>query len=135
MTGVIWIVQVVHYPLFAGVGQDGFAEYATDHARLISWVVVPAMFAELGTAIGLAFRPEGFHFFAYAGLLLVVAIWGSTFLIQVPLHERLASGFEESTHRWLVSSNWIRTALWSVRSILVMGWISQCIGRSSALHF
>jgi hypothetical protein len=36
MTGVIWIVQTVHYPLFALLGRDGFGEYAREHQRRIT---------------------------------------------------------------------------------------------------
>ena len=43
MTGVIWVVQVVHYPLFARVGVDGFREYEQSHQRRISLVVGIAM--------------------------------------------------------------------------------------------
>ena len=29
--GLIWIVQVVHYPLFGRVGREGFAAYESAH--------------------------------------------------------------------------------------------------------
>ena len=34
MTGVIWFVQIVHYPLFANVSRSAFAEYERRHANL-----------------------------------------------------------------------------------------------------
>jgi hypothetical protein len=40
MTGVIWFVQVVHYPLMARVGAAGFPDYEAAHARLTGYVVV-----------------------------------------------------------------------------------------------
>ena len=36
MTGVIWIVQTVHYPLFARVGRDEFREYARTRSFLLT---------------------------------------------------------------------------------------------------
>ena len=42
LVGLIWIIQVVHYPLFARVGEDGFVAYEAAHTRLISLVVGPA---------------------------------------------------------------------------------------------
>jgi hypothetical protein len=27
MVGLIWVIQIVHYPLFTSVGSDSFAEY------------------------------------------------------------------------------------------------------------
>ena len=123
MAGVIWIVQLVHYPLFAGVGADGFPRYATDHARLISYVVIPAMLVELTTAVVLAFKPDQLGPSAYMGLALVLAVWASTFVLQVPLHAKLSAGFEVEAHRALVATNWIRTILWSLRSGLVLVWL------------
>lgn len=60
MTGVIWLIQVVHYPLFAGVGLDGFSAYVRSHQTLISLVVMPPMLLEIGCAMRfLWLRPAG----------------------------------------------------------------------------
>ena len=50
MVGLIWFVQIVHYPLLAQVGRDGFRRYEMDHQRLTTWVVAPLMLTELTTA-------------------------------------------------------------------------------------
>jgi hypothetical protein len=123
MTGVIWVVQIVHYPLFAGVGQEVFPMYAADHNTLITLVVMPAMLMELGSAALLVLlRPAGFPLWAgVAGLVLVVLIWGATFFVSVPQHSVLLSGFDATAHRTLVSTNWLRTTLWSGRSLLMLG--------------
>ena len=88
MVGLIWLIQIVHYPLFVKVGEQQFKEYSEDHQRLITYVVLPLMFVELGTAVLLWFsRPDGVSdAWVIAGLALVLLIWGSTFLIQVPQH-------------------------------------------------
>ena len=57
MAGLIWFVQVVHYPLFAGVGRDGFAAYEARHTRRTSWVVGPFMAVEGVAAIALFVWP------------------------------------------------------------------------------
>ena len=41
MTGVIWFVQCVHYPLFASVGEEGFRNYEERNSALTTWVVAP----------------------------------------------------------------------------------------------
>ena len=38
----------------------------------------------------------------------------------MPLHGRLAQGFDAVAHRRLVSTNWVRTAGWSVRGLLAL---------------
>lgn len=53
MVGVIWVVQVVHYPLFSRVGAAGFMDYAQQHQRLMTWIVGPALLLEAGAAVGL----------------------------------------------------------------------------------
>ncbi len=97
MAGLIWIVQVVHYPLFGRVGRDGFAAYESAHARLITPIVGPAMLVELVSSIALlAARPRGRPAWAaWAGVALVGIAWASTAFVQVPLHGTLARGFDE----------------------------------------
>ena len=120
MCGLIWIVQVVHYPLFAKVGVKGFAAYEASHTRLITFIVFPAMVAELITAFVLvANRPDLIPAWqVWSGLGLVGVIWASTGLLQVPMHAVLSGGFDAEAHARLVSTNWIRTIAWSLRSVL-----------------
>ena len=120
MTGLIWFVQVVHYPLFERVGSESFADYERVHQQRTTWVVAPLMLAEAATALLLLFLSPGcFPLPAAAtGLTLLVAIWTSTFFWQVPAHIKLGNAFDLPTHRWLVRSNWIRTAAWTTRSLL-----------------
>jgi hypothetical protein len=122
MTGLIWFVQVVHYPLFGRVGQQGFPAYEAEHAKRTGWVVGPIMCLEALTAVLLAVAPPdgvGRHV-PVAGLLLLAVIWLSTFFLQVPQHRILARGYDAHAHRKLVLTNWIRTAAWTMRSVLVL---------------
>ena len=41
LCGLIWTIQIVHYPLFSAVGNDAFSAYHIEHSRSISLVVVP----------------------------------------------------------------------------------------------
>jgi hypothetical protein len=50
---------------------------------------------------------------------LLAAVWITTALVQVPLHRRLSAGYDEPTGRRLVRTNWVRTALWSLRGLVV----------------
>ena len=131
MTGLIWFVQVVHYPLFARVGADGFTAYSEAHQRLTTLVVGPAMLIEAVTAAILVFmRPAGVSpALLWSGLALLGAIWLSTAFLQVPLHGRLASGFSAEACDALVSTNWIRTVAWSLRGCLVAWMIVQVLAR------
>ncbi len=122
MVGLIWMVQVVHYNLFDRVGREQFERYEADHGRLITPIVAVPMLVELVTACLLltAMAPASFpRWAAWAGVAMVVGIWLSTALLQVPLHHRLSSGFDQNAYQRLVTSNWIRTALWTARGVLL----------------
>jgi hypothetical protein len=122
MAGIIWFVQLVHYPLFASVGPSQFPHYETEHAGRTMWIVAPAMLIEAATSVLLLWvRPEAIAIeIAAAGFLLTGLIWGSTFAMQVPLHAQLSSGFHPALHKSLVATNWIRTSAWTGRAWLAL---------------
>jgi hypothetical protein len=115
MTGVIWFVQIVHYPLFGRVGAAEFPAYEREHARRTGRVVGPAMFVELLLALALAARGG---VLAWTGLALLGVIWASTAFVQVPLHRRLERGTDTAAQQRLVRTNWIRTAAWTGRAVI-----------------
>ena len=125
LVGLIWTIQLVHYPLFARVGADGFTVYEREHARRITWIVAPAMALEAVTAVLLLLAPVPVSGMAEGRLVLLGAVgllavvWVSTALIQVPCHGRLSRGFDPDAHRRLVQSNWVRTVAWTARGALV----------------
>jgi len=121
MCGLIWFVQVVHYPLFARIEGDESKGFADDHQARTARIVIPFMLAEGATAAVIAWAPPPGvpRWLAVAGLMLVIAIWLSTALVQIPLHGRLArEGHTADTVAALVRSNWPRTLLWSLRAAL-----------------
>lgn len=122
MTGLIWFVQVVHYPLFVWVGGGSFADYESEHTRRTTYVVGPVMLLELGSALCLlGFQPPQSPAWApWGGVALLAIVWLTTFFVSVPCHGRLAQGFDAETAKWLVRSNWLRTAAWSLRAVLAM---------------
>lgn len=125
MIGVIWFVQVVHYPLFAKTGSADFRSYEQRHTSLTTWVVAPPMLVEGITALLLfCFRPTGVTNWQLSiGLSLLGIIWLSTTLVQVPCHNLLSQGFDPVVHQRLVRTNWMRTVAWSARGLLVL-WIA-----------
>jgi len=122
MMGLIWFVQVVHYPLMASVGRGEFVAYEREHTRRTTWVVAPPMLIELATGILLLWiRPTGVSMIeALGGVGLLSVVWISTQLIQIPCHDRLSRQFDPLIHRRLVSTNWLRTVAWSLRGLLAL---------------
>jgi hypothetical protein len=126
MVGLIWFVQLVHYPLMAEVHQENFSRYEKLHTQWTTWAVGPPMLIEAFTAVMLLYwTPAKVDLkLALVAMFLVLAIWLLTAICSVPMHARLEQGFDSGAHRWLVNSNWFRTFLWTARGGLValMAW-------------
>lgn len=118
LTGLVWFVQVVHYPLFARVEPSSFATYEREHTRRTTWIVAPLMIVEAVVASALLLLDP--HPATALGALFLVGIWASTFSVQVPCHRVLERGWSASAHTRLVRSNWLRTALWTARSSIAV---------------
>ena len=54
LTGLIWTIQWVHYPLIEMVSPDQFTKYEAAHTIAITAIVGPVMVAELVTAVAWA---------------------------------------------------------------------------------
>ena len=126
MTGLIWIVQLVHYPSFHFVGTDNFEAFQQHHVKSIDKIVIPVMVAEITSSFGLAWI-DGWFSLNAAGLFIVIMIWAATGLFSVPAHSRLEQSKDENAIKKLVSSNWIRTVLWTLKSALSFYLLMQMI--------
>ena len=122
MVGLIWIIQIVHYPLFRNVGPEEFKTFHLSHKILISPLVGSVMIFELVTSLILLFQtPKGVpNWTVVISIILLTGIWSSTLILQVPYHEKLGSGFDNEIHNLLVKTNWIRTVCWSLRGVFVL---------------
>jgi hypothetical protein len=125
MVGVIWFVQVVHYPLLSVVPVQSAASVAVEHQRRTGWVVGAPMALEGVTTLALLVMvPEGVAWFVpwLAGIPLAVAL-GATIFLSVPRHERMAREPDVQVGKELVSTNWVRTIAWTVRGLIVGGMV------------
>jgi hypothetical protein len=121
MVGLIWMVQVVHYPLFRAIPADAFRSYEVAHTAAIGRLLIVPAGIEVVSAAALVWnRPDGvpLGMVMLSGALLA-AIWVATALVQAPLHRRLLDGYDRATVDRLVRSNWFRTGAWTLRGVLV----------------
>ncbi|MCB9844824.1 MAG: hypothetical protein H6811_02395 [Phycisphaeraceae bacterium] len=126
MVGVIWFVQVVHYPLLARVGTGVFAGYHAAHVRRTSMVVMLPMLVEVVASVMLVVRAGEAgppRWMGLAGLVLLAIVWVSTFAVQVPLHDRLGRSGSARAIRALVATNWVRTTGWTARGALAVAMV------------
>lgn len=115
---LIWIIQLVHYPSFHYIDPAKFIDFHGHHSRSITVIVMPLMLAELAISFLIAYR-SGFAPVDTIALVMVIGIWLSTFLIQIPLHNQLSLGNDIGVVTKLVNTNWIRTFLWTVKAVLL----------------
>ena len=134
MVGLIWFVQIVHYPLMGQIGEENYTEYQERHQRLTTWVVGPPMLTEAFTSVLMvAVPPVTSTALTLLAVALLFLIWVSTGLLQVPYHAQLAKGFDLKAHRGLVMTNWIRTIAWTLRGALVCWFLIEFV-RLTALR-
>ena len=122
MFGVIWIVQLVHYPLMRFVSAEQIARFETAHRVRISWVVGPLMLIEGVCVLAFLFAaPAGLPgWLPWAGATAESVAIGTTVLVSAPLHEKLNAQFDSATLDRLIATNWIRTIAWTVRAGLAI---------------
>lgn len=122
MFGVIWIVQLVHYPLMRYVPEERFARFETAHRQRISLVVGPLMLVEGLCVLAFLFAPPAglAWWLPWAGAGAEAVAISTTVSVSAPLHERLNARFDPALLDRLVATNWIRTAAWTVRAGLAI---------------
>ncbi len=125
MTGLIWTIQLVHYPSFYLIDVKHNKKFHVFHQSMMGILAGPVMLIELAacllnltlaTSIQLhATGPEVFHFVPF---ILCATCLLSTFFLQVPIHKKLVDdlSMRPDLIAKLVKSNWIRTICWSLKS-------------------
>jgi hypothetical protein len=130
MTGMIWSMQVLEYPLFALVGSKEFPAYHRRHNRGLPAVVILPSLAAFASAVALIFtRPARLPLWSsivVAAIDLVVIV--VTAAREAPLHGKLdREGSSEMVIRQLVQGNWIRTILWTANGLFLLVLAAQLI--------
>lgn len=121
LIGLIWIIQIVHYPSFRFFDKKSFLPFHHFHTKSITKIVAPTMLLELGLGAFLAYQ-NLFSINFVVPFLMVLGIWASTMFLQIPLHAKLADRLHEKDVEKLISSNWIRTILWTLKGAWLI-WI------------
>lgn len=129
MTGLIWFVQIVHYPLFVEVGRETFVSYERSHQNLTKFVVGPPMLVEMLTTSALLWlKPDSVDSrLLWGGFILLIITILITAVISVPLHEKLSAGFDATAHWRLVQTNWLRTVAWTGRCMIACLILNQAL--------
>ena len=118
MVGIIWVIQLLHYPTFHFIKESDYVEFQHFHMQRISFIVVPVMIIELLSGFMLVYYFRSNLFILCLTILLV--IWLITFVFFTKLHQSLLDGYDKIIVDKLVQINWSRTVLWSLRLIILI---------------
>ena len=119
MVGVIWVIQLVHYPSFHFIELKQYTTFQRFHMSRISYVVIPAMFTELFTLILFIISTDKIDSFISISGLLLILIWLMTAVFFSGVHQKLTLGYDKVIVDKLVKLNWGRTLLWTLRLFLI----------------
>ena len=119
MVGVIWVIQLVHYPSFHFVELKQYTTFQRFHMARISYVVIPAMLTELFTLILVVISMDQIDILVLASAILLIFIWLMTAVFFSGVHQKLTLGYDQTTVDKLVKLNWGRTLLWTLRLLLI----------------
>ena len=119
MVGVIWVIQLVHYPSFKYVNESDYIIFQKYHMSNISYIVFPVMFTELTTAILIFFFGEKSFFFMLS-LICLFLIWVITVVLFTKFHNILQKGKDLKMIEKMIKANWMRTLLWTLRLIMIL---------------
>ena len=119
MVGVIWVIQLVHYPSFRFTDREKYVSFQIFHMRNISFIVVPVMILEFLSGLLLFLYHSNHGSLLRISFILLLIIWLVTALFFAQIHQKLSKGYDETLVRNLVSLNWIRTLLWTIRTIII----------------
>jgi hypothetical protein len=117
MTGVIWIIQIVHYPTFLFIDSERFFDFQSEHVRRITPIVGPVMLVELLSGLLLVWTNPSLLWIL--NITAITLIWILTFTLSVPLHDRLQSNNSDGLKKRLIQTNWPRTLVWTGKSLLL----------------
>ena len=119
MAGVIWMVQIVHYPSFFYVDINRYKPFQNFHMSRIGFIVGPLMAVELitGAMLLIIYKLSNVYFFS--SMLLLFGIWFTTAIVFTRIHNKLLNGYNEKLIHDLIRFNWSRTIMWTTRLVLL----------------
>ena len=114
---LIWLVQLVIYPVFHFVSERDFSTWHKIYCKRIAYFVLPLMIAQLFESLAACFFVG--TWLEWIKLILIILVWLVTFLISAPCHNKLSKfGKDMIVISKLVLTNWIRTILWSMITLV-----------------
>lgn len=136
MVGLIWTIHVVHYPLFAEVGDATYVAFQAAHVDRIGpllalpWAV-EGITAALVLLIALTARERQLLPPAVIGAVAMGVVLAVSGFWSAPAHGELADGFDPEVHQRLMNADLVRALAWTVRGFSA-AWIVAIVWRRAS---
>ena len=125
MVGIIWVIQIVHYPSFHYIDKSRYVSFQNFHMNKISYIVIPVMSIEAISGIILLYDDQTVLFII--SLIILLVIWTLTAFYFTRTHHLLAKGYKKEIIRKLVQLNWVRTGLWTLRLVILITYLDNTL--------
>lgn len=122
MIGIVWLQQLINFPLFTLVPKESFSVYHQAHLNRSQWLIAPLMLVEVLSAAFLLIWPipQVSYYLYLINFLLIVLIWLETFLMQWPLQKKLRKEHSLVTIERLIKLNRLRAITWSCHGAVLI---------------
>jgi hypothetical protein len=122
LVGLIWTIQLVHYPTFSSVDPVIYNSFQKRHMHRMGQLIGLPWLVEgiCVLALFLLAPDDQIRLLATLGGILELVVIGITVRSSIPAHETLSDGFDEAAHHRLLRSNWWRCGAWTARGIIAL---------------
>jgi len=122
IAGILWFVQLVHYPLFNEIPAKNFINYGYYHSRKVSGIIKPLFIVDFTTLILLLIllgSNLSTNLMIVNVTIFIITIV-LTQIIFIPIHQKLSKSPNSQTISQLIRLNWIRTLIWSLKVVFML---------------
>lgn len=122
LLGIVWLVQLINYPLFKLIPESLFRDYHALHINRSQWLIAPLMLVEMLTGAYLLIWPllDANYYLYVCNFVLILLVWLETFFLQIPIHKTLQKQHSQTKIDRLINMGWVRTITWSLHGIVLI---------------
>lgn len=127
LLGILWFVQLIHYPLYGKIKED-FVKYEKEHIKRTTLFLTPLIILDLllNTFLVIKLSSQNCGLMLGFSLAFNVMTWLSTFSFQVEQHKKLSVKFSRKVVSDLIKTCWIRTSFWTIKVLFLLASFIVC---------
>lgn len=122
LAGIMWAIQLTIIPIMARDTATSWPRHAHLHRRIFHWIFWPVVVVEGASGFGIALlQPAGIPLWLHVlNLGLILTAWVTMLVVRVRLGHAPAARYNPVGFLQYARLNWIRVAVWTARSGVVV---------------